>query len=299
MKLTDLDAHRLNRKNQQVFESYFDKSVDFNRLNSQQARKMLHKVRDLISEQRQSSKIHTSERDPAYLKLLVLEQALADRVREAQSVGTVAPQGTQDTASSTDSESDNEVEQIKTAMTKMSRNQPLTPDEKQKVQDSPEVMAKMFSQPGMANRLEQMLKQVTEKSNKPINESEIQQAQVVLAAQDMVDKIQDSIEDATEMKFKELPALVDSIRNEVGTDQAQRYMDQTNSALETLINCLQETKAAIEGAQGILTGTEPVVPGEDEVDAGLPDIDVGGDDLDTDLEEPESDLETSLGRERR
>ena len=40
-----------------------------------------------------------------------------------------------------------------------------------------------------------------------LNESEVQQAQVVLAAQDMVDKMQGMLEDVSELQFKELPAL--------------------------------------------------------------------------------------------
>ena len=52
---------------------------------------------------------------------------------------------------------------------------------------------------------------------------EVNRSQVILAAQDMVDKMQSMLEDTTEMQFKELPALVDSIRNQIGMDQATQF----------------------------------------------------------------------------
>jgi len=136
-------------------------------------------------------------------------------------------------------------------------------------------------------------------------ESEVQQAQVVLAAQDMVDRIQNMLEDVTEMKFKDLPALVNSIRNEIGMTQAQQYSTDTGASLDTLIASLQQAREGIESSQSVITGQEPVVPGE--ADAGL-ELDAPEMDMDTDVDaeptdepadKPESDLEASLGRARR
>jgi urease gamma subunit len=139
------------------------------------------------------------------------------------------------------------------------------------------------------------------KGNK-VMESEVQQAQVVLAAQDMVDRVQGMIEDITEMEYKDLPALVESIRNEVGTSEAQSYREQATTSLEGLVEALQNAKVQLESAQGVLTGQEPIVPGEGEMDV---DVEVDGDAADVDVdveepaEEPRSDLEASLGRARR
>jgi hypothetical protein len=71
-----------------------------------------------------------------------------------------------------------------------------------------------------------------------LSEGEVQQAQVVLAAQDMVDKMQSMIEDSTEMQFKELPALVDSIKNQIGPDQAAQFNNDAQSALSGLVQNL-------------------------------------------------------------
>jgi hypothetical protein len=111
-----------------------------------------------------------------------------------------------------------------------------------------------------------MKKEAAKKNKRPVTESEVQQAQVVLAAQDMVDEVQGMIEDATAMQFKELPALVDSVRNQVGADQAMQFSADANAALQSLVQSLQGTKQQLETALGVVTGQAPAVPGDD---AGL------------------------------
>jgi hypothetical protein len=106
-----------------------------------------------------------------------------------------------------------------------------------------------------------------------LSEGEVQQAQVVLAAQDMVDKLQDMIEDSTEMQFKELPALVDSIKNQIGQEQAAQFNNDAQSALSGLVQNLQGSKQQLEQALGVVTGQGPVaMPG---ADAGM--MSPGGD----------------------
>lgn len=147
--------------------------------------------------------------------------------------------------------------------------------------------------------------------------SEVQQAQVVLAAQDMVDKMQKMLEEITAMQFKDLPALVDSIKNEVGVQQANQFNADATAALSGLVQNLQAGKQQMDAALGVVTG-QAAAP----VDAGLgADLGAGGEagaaadlaaagaDLDAaaadvgdaeidDLEEPAG-AETDLGRGRR
>jgi len=276
MKLQDLELNRPVQNTEKVFENYFGKKVNFADLPERQATTMLAKVRKLISEHRTSSRLHNSEKDPNYLKLMVMEQGLSNRVNE---YGI----GNQEVVAI-----DMEDPDVKRTLDKASKGQNLTPDE-QKTVSAVATMKKEGKK---------------YKKGKKVMESEVQQAQVVLAAQDITDRIQDTLEDVTEMKFKDLPALVDSIRNEVGMNQAQQYMTDASAALDSLISCLQETKTSIESAQGVITGQEPVVPGEDD-DTGL-DLDAPepmdtetDTEVDVDVEEPSSDLETSLGRARR
>jgi hypothetical protein len=143
-------------------------------------------------------------------------------------------------------------------------------------------------------------------SRRRLKESEVQQAQVVLASQDMVDQVQKMIEQVTSMQFKDLPALVDQIKNEVGVDQAQQFNADATAALAGLTQNLQGSKGQLETALGVVTGQAPAVPGEQlatpvaDMNTELP-PEAGEEelDLDLDVEEEPSSLETTLGRGKR
>jgi hypothetical protein len=136
---------------------------------------------------------------------------------------------------------------------------------------------------------------------------------VVLAAQDMVDKMQSMLEDTTEMQFKELPALVDSIRNQIGMEQATQFNTDVTGALQGLVQNLQGAKQQLETALGVVTGqpapldtsmaasglggaTPAPVPGE-ELGAEMG-ADIGAD-LEADLETGAEPPKAALGRARR
>jgi hypothetical protein len=107
------------------------------------------------------------------------------------------------------------------------------------------------------------------KSGRYLSESEVQQAQVILAAQDMVDRMQGMLEDITSMQFKDLPALSNSIQTTIGTTEAQAFNNAAGQSFGVLVDAIQAAKVEMEAAQGTLTGVEPVVPGQEEV-AGVP-----------------------------
>jgi hypothetical protein len=122
-----------------------------------------------------------------------------------------------------------------------------------------------------------------------LTESEVQQAQVVLAAQDMVDKMQGMLEDVSELQFKELPALVDSIKNQVGIDQAAQFNNDATAALSGLMQNLQGTKQQLDQALGVVTGQAQAPAADamgaaDDLGAAADDLsgaaDLGGDELD-------------------
>jgi len=128
-----------------------------------------------------------------------------------------------------------------------------------------------------------------------LTESEIQQAQVVLASQDMVDQVQKMIEQITSLQFKDLPALVDQVKNEVGPEQANQFNTEAGQAFGGLVQNLQGCKQQLESALGVVTGNgAPSIPGQD--DFGGPDL--GGDDLGGDLGAPDlggdEDIDTDI-----
>ena len=254
MKLQELAATKPTKQIARVFESYFGSRMKFDQITRPQARTMLTRVRSALSETRRHPSFHQSERNPAYLKMLMMEQALSARLKEEMPVppGTTAAPGAAATAApaanpaAAAAEMTKSIQQFKdpqvaTALTKAAKGQSLTPDEQKMVAGA----ALMKTENRLRNAY-RMLK-----------ESEVQQAQVILAAQDMVDKMQSMLEDASEMQFKELPALVDSIKNQVGIDQAGRFNTDATAALTGLVQNLQSAKAQLDQALGVVTGTAP------------------------------------------
>lgn len=325
MKLQELESKTKAQQSQRVLESFFGQRMSLDSVTPAQARKMLGRVRGLIREHRQTPDFHTSERDPAYLKLIVIEQALESRMKEsspgaapgmamaqnANQPGSqeIDPQSTmagiRKMASATGQQ--NKAGVLNKAIDTAVQGKPLNPQQRTELGKQLGGLQKAMSNPQMATRLQQMLKTATAESAKPrrLREaSELQQAQVVLAAQDMVDQVQGMIEDISAMQFKDLPALVNSIRNDIGMDQAQQFNNDVTAALQGLIQGLQGTKTQMESAQGILTGQAPVVPGADQMAAPVTgEVDVDADieaDLELPPEEPESQAPArALGRERR
>jgi len=136
--------------------------------------------------------------------------------------------------------------------------------------------------------------------------SEIQQAQVVLASQDMVDQVQKMSEQISSMQFKDLPALVDQIKNEVGVNEATQFNGDASAALSGLLQNLQGAKQQLEAALGVVTGQAPQIPGADmgaempppaeEMPAELP---APEDDVDAEMDANLGVPKASLGRGRR
>ena len=240
MKLHELDQHNQQDKAQQVLQARLGHTVSFANLTMRESRHMLLRVRGLLSEHRSTAAAHSSERDPAYLKLLMLESGLKGRLKE---VAPVVPGQPAAGAVPIDTKDP----KVQAAMKKSQSGQTLNPEE-QKLVGAVAASA---------------MQKESRQARRRLRESEIQQAQVVLAAQDMVDQIQKMLEQISAMQFKDLPALTDSIKNDMGVDQATAYQSATAAALTQLLQSVQQGKTALEGAQGTLTGQEPVVPGQE------------------------------------
>ena len=288
MKLQELAVISPTKQAAKVFESYFGNSVPFEQLTKRQAQHMLTRVRGLIKEHRRQPAFHRSEQNPAYLKLVVMEQGLASKVSEdmpvasgSAAVGGIAPAQNPQQA------------QAAMALQQQQNKKQIQDQIKQKQQEL-QALQKQLTMP------------MAEARRRRIAESEVQQAQVVLASQDMVDQVQKMIEQVTAMQFKDLPALVDQVKNQIGADQAMSFNQEVTGALTGLTQNLQGSKTQLEGALGVVTGQAPVVPGEDmsapapELGAEeLPPAPEGEEEINVDVEEPAAGGAADLGRARR
>jgi hypothetical protein len=228
------------------------------------------------------------------MKLVVMEQGLAAKLREAD-MAPVA--GAVPGAAPNPAQVGMDIAKAKKANTdKLKQLQ----DQKKQIDLQIAQAQKAINQPAMGMA----------ESRRRIAESEVQQAQVVLASQDMVDQVQKMIEQVTSMQFKDLPALVDQVKNQMGPDQAMQFNQEVTGALTGLTQNLQSSKTQLDTALGVVTGSAPTVPGEDlgtptpdsEVDAELPPAPEGEEEIDVDID---SEIEqptagnSDLGRTRR
>jgi len=143
---------------------------------------------------------------------------------------------------------------------------------------NPRYMELLTVKEGLSTWLEQHRQQLVE--------GEVGNAEVLLAAKNMVDSIQDAIEKVGKMQNEQLPELLDSIRDQVGAEQAEGFKNAVGTTLETLMQNLQTAREGVDGGVRILTGEQVdnpmAMPGDDMSggDAGLPPA--PGSDLDQD-----------------
>jgi cysteinyl-tRNA synthetase len=85
MKLTEFDNKKISTAKQALNEHY---SLPFNtkRMTVTETKSMLSKVRGLINETKSSTEFYQSQTSPSYMKLVFMEQALADHFNYLQSL---------------------------------------------------------------------------------------------------------------------------------------------------------------------------------------------------------------------
>ena len=281
MKLQELAASP-TKQAAKVFESYFGGRIRLNTISRRQTRDLLGRVRGLVQEHRKTPEFHKSETNPTYLKLIMLEQVLTKKMHEdVMPMAGVIPTTTTSNPAQAQQERKKALADQITAITKQIEEMNKQKAALQQAMNNPSAVA-------MENRKHNRL-------YRRLQESEIQQAQVVLAAQDMVDRVQKMLEDVTSMQFKDLPALADQVKNEVGVEQSVQFNTDANAALGGLVQNLQASKLQLEQALGVVTGQGGAVPPAMDAlgGAGLPD-DGQMDAPEMDAEMPADDLEADL-----
>ena len=171
---------------------------------------------------------------------------------------------------------------------------------------NPRYMELLTVKEGLARWLEENQSiDLSSEEKEIVTEGEVGNAEVLLAAKDMVDSVQDAIEKVGKMKNEQLPQLLDSIRDQVGSEQADGFKNGVGTTLDTLMDQLQTARDGVNKGVQILSGeemAEPMALGTEEPTAELPEPT-------TDLDQDETDGfnatdaavggEEELGRELR
>lgn len=231
MKLTEFN-NKPSQMAKKALKENFNTTANFEKLSLSETKNMLTKVKTLIKETKESNRIHQSEQNPAYLKLIFMEQALLHQYGELKA--------------------------------------------------RPIYNARIV-----------------------VENEGVEQAQVVLAAKDMIDTVQKMIENISDMLVKELPAVVDSVNSEIGTNEGEQFNSQATEALSTLGAALQQAKVGLQGAMNVVTGQESA----EAFGGEMGDMDMGEMPMEpeaemTDMEaempeEPEEISAPSIGRGKR
>jgi hypothetical protein len=224
MNLKELAPQTTKRLNK-VMESRFGFSIDYDNLTYSKAQRLSHAISENLSKIRKSYGIHTAEKNPQYMEMLMVQE-------------------------------------------------------------------------GLNSWLDQQ---------EPLMEGELETAEAVLAAKDMVDSVQDMITDASKMLNEELPPLLDVIRDQVGTAQADAYKNTVTAALQGLMDSLNGARDALDNGARALAGEQVAQPMDmGGATLGAPDDLSAPDVNDFDSEDDDGFAatdaaagDTEIGRERR
>ena len=191
MNLKELAPQKTKRLNK-VMESRFGFSIDYDNLSVQKAQRLAGAITESLQGIRKSYGIHTAEKNPKYMEMLMVKEGLESFIRQQH-----------------------------------------------------------------------------------LTEGELESAEAILAAKGMVDSIQDMIEDVSKMMNEQLPPLLDSIRDQIGTEQADSFKSGAGEALRGLLDNLGTAREALDNGARQLAGEQVATDmslGGDEFGA-----DAGGD----------------------
>lgn len=295
MNLADLDRPVDSKRVADLIKSQFGTNFDVAKLTLGESLKLAIKANNMIVEYKQTNDYYNSQNDASYMKLLMLKEAAEKRANELTRKLQESPMN----------------QKLIQALKIAAQGGKLTEGQLADLGVSKSMQSVLRD----ATASRAFMRKIVEarKAKIALTEGEIDQAQTTIAAQDIADQIQSMIEKFADIKYKELPALHDSIRNAQGVDAAEQFNTSLTGSLDELTSSLEGAKKQVSDAIAVLTGQE--VAGDmgdldlgaeggeeggmgDEEDMGLGDE--GDEDLGIDLDFGDEDEDqVDLGRERR
>lgn len=85
-------------------------------------------------------------------------------------------------------------------------------------------------------------------------EDEMKQAEVILAAKDIVDRLQSMTEDLSKIVNEELPPLGDSIRDTISADKSSQFVSSVTDLLNQVLEAVKQARAGVDSSTRALTG---------------------------------------------
>lgn len=97
-------------------------------------------------------------------------------------------------------------------------------------------------------------------SEQGLFESEMGRSETVLAAKDMVNTVQDMLEKVSKMQNEQMPALLDTIRDQIGEQQAEAFKSAMSPLLANLYQAVSTGREQADSAVRALAGEQVEQP---------------------------------------
>jgi hypothetical protein len=269
------------------FESRFNQTMDLTQFTKEELEDYANHVRTKIHEITQNTHFGRELKDDRYQK----NQMMLDIINTAISERKLAEYG-----GDSNPILDKASAPIKD---KLKKGQALSPDERQaasKLMAGKTNEVAPLAAMGMAaataagtaagttavNRIADKLGASKDHKGKMIKKEGVEeQSELILAAKDMMDKVTGFLEDLASMKTEGMLELADRIRDEMGADKADAFLQKIQPAIEQAEATLTTTRQELDNGVRILTG-------EEEVSDPMGADDTMATDMDTDLDSLDS-----------
>jgi hypothetical protein len=274
------------------FESRFNMTMDLSQFNEEELQDYANHVRTKIHEITQNTHFGQELKNDGYQKnqmmLDIINQAISERKLAEYGGNTNNPVLDKATAPIKD---------------KLKKGQALSPDEREAASklmaSKTNEVAPLIGAMGIAaataagttavNRVADKLGASKMNKDKMIKKEGVEeQSELILAAKDMMDKVTSFLEDLASMKTEGMLELADRIRDEMGAEKSDAFLQKIQPAIEQAEATLTTTRQELDNGVRILTGEEVAsdpMGADDTMDMDTTDADLddlGTDDLETD-----------------
>jgi hypothetical protein len=259
------------KKMNKLLESRYGALVGSASMTPAKAKRMLAIINESIAAVKNSSAAHSATQEPAYMEMIMVRESVNQYMRDytpsnapgAKKAPVLKPVKAAATGRSAVAEMSrgNNYKMITRAVELASRGRPVP-----------------------SQYMEAFIPLIQQLTKRKLTEGELGKSEVILAANDMVDTVQDIIEDLSRMAYEQLPQLLDSIRDQIGSEQADAFGASVTPTLSTLLDSVRTSRETINGAARSLSGEQA------PRDMNLPTAQT-----DIDMNDPEDDVEDPFG----
>jgi len=249
MKSLDLTKPVTTESLLSEFESRFNMTMDLSNFNEEELQDYANHVRTKIHEITQNTHFGQELKDDNYQK----SQMMLDIINQAIQERKLAEYGG-DMGNSIIGKATSEIKD------KLSKGQTVSPADRKaaaqamKTENPAMVLGKVAAKAAgsaagtaVANRAMNKL---------GMKEGVEEQSELILAAKDMMDKVTGYLEDLASMKTEGMLELADRIRDEMGAEKADAFMQKIQPAIEQAESTLTSTRQELDNGVRILTGEE-------------------------------------------